>query len=144
MDQDKINLPGRSITEITTQHKKMFEAVNGSLIAMILKQIFAGYNGSDLVGLVVEADDPILCEYIKPEGGVFLEAPRIEYAGTLKLYFGVTQRKTISYLIDLFPSFKERLSKLPGIGFTYVLVLGAGMASPYTLYWGQDLVLDWK
>ena len=143
MSQDTVISPVLGIAEVTAQHRDMFEAVRGALTQMVLKQVLAGNGDPDLFGLIVEADDQIWRGYIKPEGGIFLGAPRIEYAGTLKLYGGVTRRKDILHIINQLFSFKERLSRLPGIGFVHVLVLGAGMASSYTLYWGRHLVLDW-
>ncbi len=124
-------------------HKRLFDKMKQSLIRMAVDVIQSGRPTSSMFGLIIDTDDKVWREYINLGEDYPPPDPHVVPGVVKNCFCGVTHRDNIQHVIDMLPDFEKQLSEPPSIGYIHVLVLASGMASPYTLHWGEKLSVEW-
>jgi len=143
MENQNGSSPDNSKLIVTALHKKIFERLNQSLADMARKKIIEGVPSNTMFGLILDLDDHVWRKHI--EMGPYVSPPGPPNPlGTVKRAFcAVLRRSEIQHVIGILPAFESHLAEPPPLGHMHVLVLAAGMASPYTIQWGAELELEW-
>jgi len=130
--------------DISRVHKKMFDKMADRMVGMAVHTVSQGVNSANLFGLIIDIDDPVWREHVNLNAKIPPPNQNRSDGTNRRMFCGLTDRSDIQHLIDnVLPVFQEYFSEPPPIGHVHVLVLGAGMASPFTLHWGAKLELEW-
>ncbi len=137
-------VPGNSKLIVTALHKKMYEQFNQRLTEMARKKILEGISSGQLFGLIMDLDDRIWRAHIDMGPHVSPPGPPNPLGTVKRAFFGIVRRSEIQHIIDMLPAFESYFSEPPRLGHIPVLVLAAGMASPYSVHWGAELEFEWE